>query len=266
MRSRIALLAAVAALFVMPVCTAFAQPTPGAFPGAANVPKPLPFVSPIFGDNMVLQRGKLNSFWGWSDPGDTIKVQIGESTASGLAGDDRRWQVKIMPPAVGGPYTVEITGHQSVTFNNVLVGDVWLCGGQSNMGLPLRMTANADEEVKSANFPEIRFFTVGGRPAYNHTGVIDGSWKVLSPRKRQTGFRRSLIISAKTCRTRSTCPSAWLSMRWVELRPRHGPALPRFVRSKTSMSRWPKSIGWPQRARPSTATTSTTGTTNTTSA
>jgi hypothetical protein len=73
-----------------------AQPTPGQAT-FATVAKPLPFVSPIFGDNMVLQRGKPDTIWGWSDPGDTVRVQIGENTATGTAGPDRRWQVKIQP-------------------------------------------------------------------------------------------------------------------------------------------------------------------------
>src|SRR5271165_1526258 len=145
---------------------AYAQPTPGQA-APASVAKPLPFVSPIFGDNMVLQRGRLDTIWGWSDPGDTVRVQIGENSATGTAGPDRRWQVKIQPPAPGGPYTVKISGHQSAEMHNVLVGDVWLCGGQSNIGLPLRFTKNADEEIKAANYPDIRFFTVGGHPAYN---------------------------------------------------------------------------------------------------
>jgi sialate O-acetylesterase len=101
----------------------YAQPTPGQATSAA-VAKSLPFVSPIFGDNMVLQRGKPDTIWGWSDPGDTVRVRIGESIATGTAGTDRRWQVKIQPPAPGGPYTVKITGHQSVELHNVLVGDV----------------------------------------------------------------------------------------------------------------------------------------------
>src|SRR5271166_5969896 len=92
---------------------AYAQPTPGQA-APASVAKPLPFISPIFGDNMVLQRGKPDTIWGWSDPGDTVRVQIGANTASGVAGADRRWQVKIHPPAAGGPYTVKISGHQTV--------------------------------------------------------------------------------------------------------------------------------------------------------
>jgi len=155
----------VAAAFLLGVgLSATAQPTPGQA-ASAKASATLPFVSPIFGDNMVLQRGKLNTIWGWSDPGDTVRVKIGDSVATATAGTDRRWQVKIQPPAAGGPYTLTISGHQTVELHNVLVGDVWLCGGQSNMGLPLRFSKNGDEEVKVANYPEIRFFTVQGDPA-----------------------------------------------------------------------------------------------------
>ena len=157
----------------------YAQPTPGqTMPAVGD--KTLPFVSPIFGDNMVLQRDKPDAIWGWSDPGDTIRVQIGESSATAIAGPDRRWQVKVQPPKPGGPYTVKIVGHQTIELHNVLVGDLWLCGGQSNMGLPLRLTNNADEEIKAANYPEIRFFTVQGHPAYHHVDIIQGDWRVVS--------------------------------------------------------------------------------------
>jgi sialate O-acetylesterase len=174
-------------LLVAPLGDVFAQPTPQAVPQPASpvtspTVKPLPFVSPIFGDKMVLQRGKVNTIWGWSEPGDKVQVQIGEQTASGVAGPDHRWQVKIQPPPVGGgPYTVKITGHKTVELHDVLVGDVWLCGGQSNMGLPLSMTRNGAEEAKTANYPEIRFFTVGGHSAYHHTDTIEGRWSEVSP-------------------------------------------------------------------------------------
>lgn len=172
--------AAAAALLIIAEPGAFAQPTPGqALP--ASTAKPLPFVSPIFGDNMVLQRGKPDTIWGWSDPGDTVRVQIGDNTATAIAGPDRLWQSKIEPPAPGGPYTVKIAGHKTVELHNILVGDVWLCGGQSNMGLPLRFTKKADEEIKAANYSDIRFFTVQGRPAYHHVDVIEGNWRVVSP-------------------------------------------------------------------------------------
>jgi sialate O-acetylesterase len=94
------------AMFVAELC-AFAQPTPGQPAPTANA-NGLPFLSPIFGDNMVLQRGKADAIWGWSDPGDSVRVQIGNKTTSGIAGADRRWEVKIEPPAAGGPYGEDI--------------------------------------------------------------------------------------------------------------------------------------------------------------
>ncbi len=165
----------VAGFLLALACDVFAQSAP------EMAPKPLPLVSPIFGDNMVLQRGKENTIWGWSDPGDKVGVEISGKHASGVAGPDRRWQVKIQPPAVGGPYTIKISGRQTVELHNVLVGDVWLCGGQSNMQVPLRSARNGEEEVKAANYPDIRFFSVFPHSAYHHSDVVEGSWKVVSP-------------------------------------------------------------------------------------
>ncbi len=174
--------AAAAALGILLTgASAFGQNAPPPFPTAPSPNAPLPFVSPIFGDNMVLQRGKADTIWGWSKPGDTIRVQIGSHEATGTAGADHRWQVRIKPPAPGGPYTLTISGPQTLELHNVLVGDVWLCGGQSNMELPLRFTANAKEVAKAANDPEIRYFTVAGRPAYRPTNLIGGSWRAVTP-------------------------------------------------------------------------------------
>jgi sialate O-acetylesterase len=184
--SKYSLLAVTAAAFLLtPNFGAFAQPTPTAalqaFPRMPEIPKEPPFVATIFGDNMVMQRGKPNTIWGWSDPGDKVRVEIADKSATGIAGADRRWQVKIDPPATGGPYTMKINGKQSVELHNILVGDVWLCGGQSNMGLSLRAVNNAEEEIKAANYPEIRFFEVFGHPAYHDNAQIGGSWDVVSP-------------------------------------------------------------------------------------
>ena len=173
---RTALKAIVAIAFLLSLsCCALAQNDPIA------AIQSLPFVSPIFGDNMVLQRGKANTIWGWSDPGDKVQVDIADKPASGVAGADGHWQVRIQPPPSGGPYTLAIKGHQTVELRNVMVGDVWLCGGQSNMQVSLRSARNAEEEIKAANYPEIRFFTVAPHPAYHHTDVPQGSWKVVSP-------------------------------------------------------------------------------------
>jgi sialate O-acetylesterase len=148
---------------------------------AANDPAAKPFVSPIFGDNMVLQRDKLNAIWGWSEPGDTVRVEIADRSATAVAAADGRWQVKIHPPAVGGPYVVKIRGQQTVDLHEVLVGDVWLCGGQSNMQLPLSRARNGAEEIKAAEHPEIRFFFVEQHSAYSRAEVPKGGWKIVTP-------------------------------------------------------------------------------------
>ncbi len=151
------------------------------FGAAAADLNSLPFVSPMFGDDMVLQRGKPNTIWGWSKPGDVVRVEIGGHTAKAVAGADGRWQAQIQPPAAGGPYTVKIDGAQHVELHEVLAGDVWLCGGQSNMEFPLAHARNGSNEVAAANHPEIRFFKVQSRPAYSPVAVPQGTWKICSP-------------------------------------------------------------------------------------
>ncbi|MGQ9633128.1 MAG: sialate O-acetylesterase [Bryobacteraceae bacterium] len=152
------------------------------FGAAAADAGSLPLVSPIFGDHMVLQRGKLNAIWGWSQPGDTVLVQIGENSVTATAGSDGRWQVQIKPPDPGGPYTLKIAGRQqSIELRDVLVGDVWIAAGQSNMQFGLAQARNGAEEVKNADHPQIRYFVVGQRSAYSRVDVPRGTWRVVSP-------------------------------------------------------------------------------------
>ena len=142
----------------------------------------LPFVSPMFSDNMVLQRGKSDRIWGWAKPGDAIKVEIAGHTTRATAGSDGRWQADIEPPAPGGPYTLKVVGpDQTVEFHKVLVGDVWLCGGQSNMQLGIKHVDNADHEIKNANHPEIRLFVVRQKVSYSPATIPNGAWKICSP-------------------------------------------------------------------------------------
>ena len=151
-------------------------------PRAAEQVGPPPFVSTLFADNMVLERNRPDAIWGWSDPGDQIKVEIGGRTATAVAGADRRWQTKIDPPAVGGPYTMTITGqHQVATIKNVAVGDVWFCSGQSNMQFGLRQAKTGTEDAAKADLPNIRFFTVAQRSPYHPIDNVSGSWNVVTP-------------------------------------------------------------------------------------
>lgn len=143
---------------------------------------PLPFVSPMFGDNMVLQRGKPDPVWGWAKPKEVITVEMAGYIAKAVAGADGRWQAEIKPPAPGGPYTLKIIGpDQTVEFHEVLVGDVWLCGGQSNMELGIEHVNNAAGEIKDANHPEIRLYIVRDHVSYSPAKIPNGTWKICSP-------------------------------------------------------------------------------------
>ena len=148
---------------------------------AAQMPA-LPLVSPMFGDNMVLQRGKLNTIWGWASPGEKVTVQIAGHSATATAGADGCWRTQFLPPPVGGPYTLKVfDADQTVEFHEVLVGDVWLCGGQSNMEFGLSLARNGSNEVSAANDAEIRLFMVHRQVSYAPTNLLTGTWRVCSP-------------------------------------------------------------------------------------
>lgn len=140
-----------------------------------------PFLSPVFSDHMVLQRGRPNTFWGWTKPGEKVSVTIQKNTGHAVAGPDGKWVVKVDPPAVGGPYSVVITGPEKRTLTDVLVGDVWLCGGQSNMQFSVAGALNGKEEIAAANHPQIRFAVVPTRMSFEPTEFTTASWKVCSP-------------------------------------------------------------------------------------
>ena len=165
--------------FLLPASLAIAAVS--AFGVPPQEPAPLPFVSPIFGDGMVLQRDKPNAIWGWSKPGDSVRVEIGENSTAATAGVDGKWLARVQPPAVGGPYTVKIaSAQQTVELKDVLVGDVWLCSGQSNMQFGLGQARGGAEEIKNANYQQIRYYVVGERTSYSRANVPRGSWRPVT--------------------------------------------------------------------------------------
>jgi sialate O-acetylesterase len=140
-----------------------------------------PFVSPMFGDHMVLQRGKPNRIWGWTQAGAEVRVTVDGNGGTGTAAADGRWEVTFEPPPVGGPYVLVLDGPQRVEFTDVLVGDVWLGGGQSNMAFGLAGVENAEAEIKRANQPQIRLYRVDQRVSYDPEPLPVGQWRVCEP-------------------------------------------------------------------------------------
>ena len=117
-------------------------------------------VAKIFGDGMVLQRNQPITVWGWADKGEDIVVEFHDQSRKVKAGKDGKWMVTFDAEEAGGPHTLKISGKNKLQLNDVLVGDVWICSGQSNMEWPLSSSMNAEEEIAAANYPMIRHFKV----------------------------------------------------------------------------------------------------------
>lgn len=139
----------------------------------------------VFGDHMVLQRGLANPIWGWADPGATVTVKFAGQEKSATADDRGRWKLKLDPiaEAVAEGQTIEISsGQQLLSLKDVLVGDVWICSGQSNMEWRVTQSANPQEEVAAADHPQIRLFDVQGHTiAPSPKDNLNGKWAVCSP-------------------------------------------------------------------------------------
>lgn len=114
----------------------------------------------VLSSNMVLQRDAKTAIWGWADPGEKITVEFRNESVNTKATNDGHWLVKIQPGDAGGPFEMKIKGKDELRLENILVGDVWVCSGQSNMEWPLVNANGGSEEVKNANYPNIRLFQV----------------------------------------------------------------------------------------------------------
>jgi sialate O-acetylesterase len=112
----------------------------------------------IFSSDMVLQRGMKIPVWGWGQAGEKVTVKLGDKSAQAVTGADGKWKAELPVFEAGGPYDMTVVGKNTVTFKNVLVGDVWFCSGQSNMTVLVKETLNAEKEISQARYPKIRFF------------------------------------------------------------------------------------------------------------
>ncbi len=136
----------------------------------------------LISDNMMLQRDIPVPIWGTASPGEHVEVSIGKQTASTTAGPDGRWQVKLSPMMAGGPLEMVVAGKNRLTVRNILVGEVWLCAGQSNMVMAVKQCDNAEKEIAGAKgYPEIRNYTVELKARAEPQTDTVGKWEVCSP-------------------------------------------------------------------------------------
>jgi sialate O-acetylesterase len=135
----------------------------------------------LFTDHMVLQRGTPIPVWGWAKPRERVTISLGEQAATTRADGSGNWIVRFRPMKAGGPYTLTATGPNTVTVRDVLVGEVWVCSGQSNMQWSVEQSANVREELEGATFPRIRMFTVPHLFSRKPQDTCGGTWQVCTP-------------------------------------------------------------------------------------
>ncbi|RRA97768.1 sialate O-acetylesterase [Larkinella rosea] len=137
----------------------------------------------VFGSHMVLQRRKPIPVWGWSDPSEKITVQFNNQTKTAKADKTGKWLLRLDPTEAGGPYVLTVRGKRTtISFDDVLVGEVWVCSGQSNMEWVVKSSSNAAREIQEANYPQIRHFKVPHDLSLTpKDDVLGGEWKLCSP-------------------------------------------------------------------------------------
>jgi sialate O-acetylesterase len=114
----------------------------------------------LMSDHMVLQRDMAAPVWGWAEPGEEVTVALAGQAAAATAGADGRWLVTLGPLPAGGPHELVIRGNNQVTLKDVLIGEVWLCSGQSNLIFRVGENTGGREVAGAADYPRIRFFVV----------------------------------------------------------------------------------------------------------
>lgn len=149
--------------------------------------------NPLFGDHAVLQQGTNVPVWGRADPGEAVTVEIAGQTVSTTTGPDGKWLVHLAPMKAGGPFTLTISGQNkqtkqdTIVLNDILVGEVWVAGGQSNMERQLglrvgqRPIVDWEKEVAAANHPQLRHFGVAQEKSLTPLSTVKGRWDVCTP-------------------------------------------------------------------------------------
>lgn len=136
----------------------------------------------VFASNMILQQEQPIPVWGWADAGEAVTVTLGEVSASTSADPTGRWRVTLPArKADGQALTMTVKGNNTITFTDVLMGEVWICSGQSNMQQGVGACDNAAEEIAAANYPNIRLFMVPLKFSPEPTDDVDATWRTCSP-------------------------------------------------------------------------------------
>ncbi len=134
----------------------------------------------VFGDHMVLQRDQPVAVWGWADSGEKVTVSIADQSQQATADDRGKWIVKLDAMSAGGPFTLTASGSNKLAVDDVLVGEVWLCSGQSNMAMTVNRAKDFETEKQHADFPQIRHFKTKPHATPEAQADCSGSWSVCN--------------------------------------------------------------------------------------
>ena len=171
-------------------------------PASAEVKLPA-----IFGSHMVLQRDQKDRIWGQAEPGEEVTVCIAGQSRTAKAGPVGYWSVELDPMPAGGPLEMTVSGKNTVKFEDVLIGEVWLCSGQSNMQWPVSSATDPDLVIPTADHPTIRLISVPQVGTQEPQSDFQGRWQPCTPetspacraqssRGTPSGLRYSLRSSA----------------------------------------------------------------------
>jgi len=139
-------------------------------------------VSSFFGDHMVLQRDQPLPVWGKAAPDEEVNVTFRDASATAITNEAGEWLVKLPPVDLGEPASLQIkSGNETVVFDDVLVGEVWICSGQSNMDWSVLKSDDAEAEIAAANYPSIRLFDIPRRYSPDPLDDVEGEWQICSP-------------------------------------------------------------------------------------
>jgi sialate O-acetylesterase len=174
----------------------------------------------VISDRMVLQQGAPVRIWGHADPGEAVTVSLVAQAdslrgqkSSATADPAGKWRIYLKPIEAGGPYEMTVSGHDTVVVKDILVGEVWIGSGQSNMGFSMARVNNSEQEIADANFPRIRLFKVKLKVAAEPAEDVEGSWQFCSPETVKNSSAVGYFFSREIHQQRSV-PVGFIESAW----------------------------------------------------
>ena len=179
----------------------------GAAPAAVKLPA-------VFSDNMISQRDRPVPVWGWASPEVEVTVALARQTVTAKADKDGRWRATLGALETGGPHELVVASSDGKkTFKNVLIGEVWVCSGQSNMEWPVAWSRESEKEIAAAKYPRIRLFTVPKKASRTPADDCAGHWAECSPQT-VSGFSAAGYFFIRMLHQELGVPVGMINISW----------------------------------------------------